>query len=129
MRVPHAAKGQRQHFPIFTLFLVNFGHCKFRDGLISPDHGHKGNAVPDDGRFSRNFYGRIMDFSFLVPNASGFDDLELLGFFPGAAHVDKLCFVVKKWFKFVHIFVGHPLPFVFGELDDFLFLGGGLGNS
>ena len=57
---------------------------------------------------------------FIVPDPPGFDDVQFLGFLPGATHVYEFGFIVKECSQLVYILVGHPLPFLPGEINDFL---------
>ena len=108
--VAYAAECEVQQFPSIAVFLIDFGRCKFGSYITTPHICLKGNTVPKYGSISKHFYKHIVHVSFLVPDASGFNDLEFLYLTPGAAHVDKSGIVMKKRSKLVHIFIGHPLP-------------------
>ena len=89
MGVPDTAKCQRQQFPIVPLFFINFSNCKFSYCIIAPNHRCQRNAVPKDGNVAIDFNRNIVDIRFLVPNAAGFNDIELLVFISGSTHVNK----------------------------------------
>ena len=61
MGISHATECQGKHFPSFLLFLINFGYGELGFGFCTSYHSHKGNSIPNDCRFTRDFYGRIMD--------------------------------------------------------------------
>ena len=64
-----------------------------------------------------------MDFSLLVPDHSGAYGLQFLLLSPISSHVHELRAFVEKGIQFLHILLGHPVPFCRREVRDGLLLG------
>lgn len=71
-----------------------------------------------------DLHGYFVDIGLLIMNTSASDYFEFPIFSPRSAHVYKHGLVIKKIFQFVNVLVCHPLPFVFGQFNDFLFCAG-----
>src|SRR5687768_6100108 len=87
--VAYTAEGQRQQFPVCSLFVIYFSNRKFIYRIRTTNHRGQRNAVPDNGIVAENLHSCIMYIRLLVPDPSGFDDFQLLCFLPGATHMNK----------------------------------------
>src|SRR6185436_10089353 len=56
-----------------------------------------------------------------VLNGSAFDDLEFLCFGHSCSHVNKDCLFMKERVQGIYFALRHPLPFLFGEIYQFMF--------
>jgi hypothetical protein len=72
------------------LFLVDLGYRKFSHRLIAPDHRMQRDTAPDNGSILEHFCRHVVDISLLVPDSSGFDDVEFFVLPPGSTHVHEL---------------------------------------